>query len=160
MPLLEADKLIDDHWAEIADAVALPAGPALVSLARLAGIETHPSGLGVIVPGATPAAELVPVLDRVSLVAIRFPIFRDGRGFTLARKLRERHGFAGELRAIGHVLPDQHVFLRRCGFSTVALPEGADTAPWIAALGRFHAVYQPALSGGCAALGGFRRSAG
>jgi len=160
MPLLEADHLIADRWTEIADDAALPEGPALVSLARLKGGASHPAEIGVVVNGATPAAELAPLLDRVSVVAIRFPVFRDGRGFTLARLLRERHGFAGEIRAIGHVLPDQHAFLRRCGFSTVALPEGTDTAPWIAALARFRVAYQPALSAGHAMLGGLRRVPG
>jgi uncharacterized protein (DUF934 family) len=80
------------------------------------------------------------------LVAIRFPKFRDGRGFTLARTLRERYGFTGEIRALGHVLPDQHLFLLRCGFSSVAVPDDADLAVWTAAIGRFHVAYQPALA--------------
>ena len=156
MLLLEADTIAADPWSGIADDAPLPAGPALVSLARLPGLAAHPAGLGVEVAGATQAADLAPLLDRVSLVAIRFAIFRDGRGFTLARLLRERHGFAGEIRAIGHVLPDQHAFLRSCGFSTVALAEGTDIAPWVAALSHFQAAYQPSLTTG-ARLGGMRR---
>ena len=69
-------------------------------------------------------------------------IFRDGRGFTLARTLRERHDYRGEIRAVGHILPDQYLFLLRCGVDTVALPTGTDLAPWHAARSQFSIAYQ------------------
>ncbi|MCR6628611.1 MAG: DUF934 domain-containing protein [Magnetospirillum sp.] len=61
-------------------------------------------------------------LHWLDLVVIDFPRFRDGRGFTLARTLRERYGFTGEIRAQGNLLPDQLSLLQRCGFSSIAVP--------------------------------------
>ena len=69
-----------------------------------------------------------------------------GGGFRSPGPCGERYGFTGEIRAVGHILPDQYRFLLRCGVSTVALPEGADPAPWQAALGRFGVAYQPAAA--------------
>ncbi len=111
----------------------------------------------MLVPSATRPEDLAPLLDRVTLVAIEFPKFRDGRGFTIARTLRERYGYRGEIRAVGHLLPDQHSHALRCGFSTVAVPDGADLGPWQAALDRFHISYQPDATGADPVLSGLRR---
>lgn len=62
---------------------------------------------------------LLPHLDRLTLVEVAFPAFRDGRGYSSARILREA-GYAGELRAAGDVLADQVPFMKRCGFSSFA----------------------------------------
>ncbi len=78
-------------------------------------------------------------------IAILFPSFTDGRGFSLARLLRERHGFTGEIRAVGYLIPDHGQFLLRSGFDTaeIANPEGVDT--WTASLERIRRNYQPAV---------------
>ena len=60
-------------------------------------------------------------LARFALIAVEFPVFTDGRGYSTARLLRERYGFKGELRAIGDVLRDQLLYLQRCGFNSFAL---------------------------------------
>ncbi len=149
MPLLEKGRPVEDRFVRVADDAPLPAdAPALISLARLqrdaAALAGRNAELGVQVPSDTRPEELAPLLDRVSLVVVEFPKFRDGRGFTIARTLRERFHYTGELRAVGHILPDQYSFLVRCGFSAVAVPGGADVAVWRAALGRFHVAYQAA----------------
>jgi uncharacterized protein (DUF934 family) len=69
------------------------------------------------------ARALIPFLDRLTLVEIAFPKFRDGRGYSSARILREA-GYKGELRAQGDVLVDQIAFMKRCGFDSFA-PEGS-----------------------------------
>lgn len=69
------------------------------------------------------ARKLIPFLDRLTLIEIAFPKFRDGRGYSSARILREA-GYTGELRAQGDVLVDQIAFMRRCGFDSFA-PEGS-----------------------------------
>jgi uncharacterized protein (DUF934 family) len=63
------------------------------------------------------ARALIPHLDRLTLVEVAFPAFRDGRGYSSARILREA-GFKGELRAAGDVLVDQINFMKRCGFDS------------------------------------------
>lgn len=89
------------------------------------------------------ARALVPYLDRLELVEIAFPTFRDGRGCTAARVLREA-GYAGELRAQGDVLVDQMPFMRRCGFDSFAPEAPVDEAVLARALARYDHVYQPA----------------
>jgi uncharacterized protein (DUF934 family) len=74
-------------------------------------------------PADDPAA-LAGDLRRLALIAIRFPAPGDGRGLSLARLLREHHGYAGELRATGGIAADQLWFLARCGFDAVELPPG------------------------------------
>ena len=89
------------------------------------------------------ARALVPYLDRLSLVEVSFPSFRDGRGYSSARVLREA-GYAGELRAQGDVLVDQIPFMRRCGFDSFAPEAEIDEAVLKAALDRYELHYQAA----------------
>jgi hypothetical protein len=88
-----------------ADDAALPSGPCILNLSRLQqdeAVRTAPHlRLGVALPVDQPAEVLAPYLDRLSLVAVNFPTFRDGRGFTQARSLRERLAFSAEIRATG-----------------------------------------------------------
>ena len=84
-------------------------------------------------------------LDHLDLIIVTFPIFRDGRGLTQARALREYYGFSGEIRAEGHLIPDQAQFLRSCGVDNVLLDDRADTTPWLRALSLFPVTYQTRL---------------
>ena len=86
-----------------------------------------PAQAGVwLAPDDSPEA-LLPWLAGIPLIAIHFPTFTDGRGYSLARLLRNRYGYAGELRAVGDVLRDQLYFLHGCGFDAFQLR--ADQAP-------------------------------
>jgi len=78
--------------------------------------------------------ELIPALDALSLIAIHFPSFTDGRGYSQAKLLRQRYGFCGELRATGDILRDQIYLLHRCGFSSFALREDQDPKEALTAL--------------------------
>lgn len=89
------------------------------------------------------ATVLLPHLDRLALVEVSFPKFRDGRGYSTARVLREA-GYTGELRAEGDVLVDQIPLMRRCGFDSFAPAAPVDEAVLAAALARYDAVYQAA----------------
>jgi uncharacterized protein (DUF934 family) len=125
MLLLENGAEIPDPWIEIAGDAEVPEGAkVIVPLARLR------PGLGVRIGAATTPAELAQVAEQAALVVIDFPAPRDGRGFTLARRLRERHGYTGEIRAAGRILPDHRAMLAATGFSTVALQDGTDLRPW------------------------------
>jgi uncharacterized protein (DUF934 family) len=86
---------------------------------------------------------LIPHLERVQLVEIDFPRFRDGRGYSSARILREA-GYTGEIRAAGDVLVDQMLFMRRCGFDSFAPDAPIDEAVLAAALERYDYFYQGA----------------
>lgn len=89
------------------------------------------------------ARALLPHLDRLSLVEVSFPKFRDGRGYSSARILREA-GYTGELRAQGDVLVDQIPLMRRCGFDSFAPEAPVDEAVLAASLARYDHVYQGA----------------
>jgi len=89
------------------------------------------------------ARALIPHLDRLALIEVSFPAFRDGRGYSSARILREA-GYVGELRAQGDVLVDQIAFMRRCGFDSFVPDKPLDPAAVERALGRYDAVYQKA----------------
>jgi len=86
---------------------------------------------------------LGPHLDRVRLVEVDFPRFRDGRGFSSARVLREM-GYAGEIKATGDVLVDLVYFMRRCGFDSFAPDVPMNPDDVAAALSRYPHVYQHA----------------
>lgn len=87
------------------------------------------------------ARELLPYLDRLSLVEVNFPAYGDGRGYSAARILREA-GYQGELRAVGDVLVDQLVAMRRCGFDSFRPDKALDDAAVERALNRYADVYQ------------------
>jgi uncharacterized protein (DUF934 family) len=147
VPLIEKGQIVADGWIEVADDAPLPnEGGAIVSLARRIAeaelLRGRNQPLGVRLPTAAQAEALSEHLAGVDLVVVDFPKFRDGRGFTVARDLRERFGFTGVIRAVGNTLPDQYGFLVRCGVDQVEIPAGAKVETWTAALDSFTGVYQ------------------
>ena len=104
--------------------------------------ESSPSRNDKIVrlePGDDPATV---ALEGVTRVEINFPKFGDGRGFSIARLLRSRYGYKGELRAVGHITRDHLYFMERVGFDAFELREGEDAAEALAAFTIFSAAYQ------------------
>lgn len=118
----------------VGDVVPLPAFLALDDEARV--------GVGVWLAPADDPAQVAPFVDRLPLIAVDFPSFRDGRGYSTAALLRTRYGFRGDLRAIGDVLIDQLFYLRRVGFTSFALRGDQDPEVAGAALHTFSDVYQ------------------
>ncbi len=98
--------------------------------------------VGVRLASNEPAAALADDVGHLALIAIAFPTFRDGRGFSLARLLRERYGFSGELRAVGNVFRDQFLFMHRCGFDAYEVADAAEAEAFAAALASFSVFYQ------------------
>lgn len=101
------------------------------------------NALAVRIEPGDDARNLLPFLDRLTLVEVNFPAFTDGRGYSAARILREA-GYTGELRAVGEVLVDQLAFMRRCGFDSFAPDRPVDETDARAAFARWPQVYQPA----------------
>lgn len=81
---------------------------------------------GVLIGPDDAPESVLPHLGHLALIAIRFPSFADGRGYSIGRLLRNRYGFAGELRAVGDVLRDQLYFLNHCGFNAFELRQDQD----------------------------------
>jgi len=156
MPLVKNGQIATDVFFHAADGTELPGdAPVLVSAARFL---EDPEGLlkrgkvGVIWPNNRDLDDLVPYLDRLALVALVFPSFRDGRAYTQARLLRERHGYEGELRATGQVLRDQFVFMLRAGFDAFDVRKQADADAFGEAERRYSVFYQPTGDGRLSAL--------
>jgi len=88
--------------------------------------------------------KLEPFIEQLALIAINFPKFADGRGYSYARILRDRLNYQGELRAIGDVLHDQLFYLKRCGFDSFAIREDKNAEIAMTGLTAFTETYQGA----------------
>jgi len=98
--------------------------------------------LGLVIDGDTEPESFLEDIRHFDLIAIRFPKFADGRGYSTARLLRERFDFKGELRAIGDVLRDQLFYLHRCGFNAFEIRKDRDLADALRAYNEFTVTYQ------------------
>jgi uncharacterized protein (DUF934 family) len=157
MPLVKAGRVIEDRFVRVLDDAPVPDGvPVILPAARLLAdareLVLRQAPTGVIWPNDRRVVELLPYLDWIALVALVFPTFRDGRAYSQARLLRERHEFRGELRATGQVLRDQLLFLHRAGFDAFGGSKEKDTAAFAEALQRYSIFYQPTGDGRPSAL--------
>ncbi len=111
-----------NSWQILADDAELPAsGAVLLSLDRFLSLSgAVPEGLeiGVLVKAGEKVQQLEGRLEGLAFIAVEFPKFSDGRGYSSARLLREKLRFTGELRAVGDVLIDQIPFMLRCGIDS------------------------------------------
>ncbi len=127
MPLIKDGHFVADDWRRPAAGEEIPAAAKLLlPLDRLIGegpalAETGHS-LGVEVSNDTDLALLDPWMRHLQLVSVGFPKSSDGRGFSMAARLR-RHGYRGELRASGHLIADQYALAKGCGFDSVEISE-------------------------------------
>jgi uncharacterized protein (DUF934 family) len=150
MALIRNRELAQDDWVYLEDDTPVPAeGGVIVSRARwqaerdvLAG-RNAPIGVR-LAPGDGPEVVAADA-GRLDLVAIPFDHFKDGRGYSTARLLRQRHWFTGELRAVGNVLRDQLAFLERCGFDSFEYAGATDPAAALRAFDEISVVYQTAV---------------
>jgi len=157
MPLVKHGRIVADSYVRVADDAPVASDvavivPAVRLLADAAALVQRGAPTGVLWPNDRRIAELAPWLDRLALVALAFPTFRDGRAYSQARLLRERHEFRGELRATGQVLRDQLLFLHRAGFDAFEVTKEKDTAAFAEALQRYSIFYQPTGDGRPSAL--------
>lgn len=125
MRLYKNGAFVDDAWRMIGDDEVSGDGPSILSLKAWLALGTDLGGsnapLGVKLEAGEMIDGLLPGLDRLSLVALSFPKFGDGRAFSKASMLRGQYGFKGEIRAVGDVLWDQLQLMRRCGFDAFAI---------------------------------------
>jgi Uncharacterized protein conserved in bacteria len=157
MQLVKDSKITGDVFARVADDAEIPAeGAVLITAARFLenadALSRRNSPTGVIWPNNRDVDDLVPYLDRLAVVALVFPTFRDGRAYSQARLLRERYGYRGELRATGQVLRDQFVFMLRAGFSAFEVKKDKDAEAFTATAKRYSVFYQPTGDGRVTAL--------
>ena len=129
MPVLSNRKVLaSDPWVRFEGQEAIDLAKTAYPILPLTQLQSGSIQLaelqawGVEVDGETDVDQLIPYLDTTRLVAVNFPVLRDGRGFSIARLIRAR-GYAGELRAVGHITRDRLAFLERCGFDSVQIAD-------------------------------------
>ena len=148
MPLIKNGAIAEDVWHFAADDAALAEhGPVAVTLARWqhekALLRARGEPLGLLMLSGERVDDIVADLKEFELITLDFPTFRDGRPYSTARPLRERYGFAGELRAVGDVLRDQFLFMHRCGFNAFQVTSGDALEAWLRAVSEISIWYQP-----------------
>ena len=150
MPLLiKGRAIVEDRWALLREAASLadvPSGtPVIVPLALWQSEHDALAARGDVGVWLKPSDDpdaLAGDTAHLPLIAIDFPKFVDGRGYSSARLLRDKHRFGGELRAIGDVLRDQIYYLRQCGFDAFAVRADRNPADAIGGLDDFSDNYQ------------------
>jgi uncharacterized protein (DUF934 family) len=158
MRLIKNAEIAEDLYRPLPDDAPLPdEGAVLVSADRLladtASMIRHQGALGVLWPNDRSLSELALHLDRLALIVLGFPSFRDGRAYSQARILRERYRFRGELRATGQILRDQFLFLLRSGFDAFEVTKETDVAAFTDSVRRFSVFYQPGADGSPSVFG-------
>ena len=150
MRIIRQRRIVDDSWVHAGDDDPVPPdGDVLVSLERWRSerpaLLARSGRLGVRLPNTTAPAEIAGDLGHFAVVAIEFPVYRDGRGFSLARLLRERLGYAGEIRAVGNVLRDQLFYMERCGFDAYEIQPGKSLESALEGFEDLSVTYQDAI---------------
>lgn len=146
MALIRGGALSEDRFVDVSGQESVPAeGAVIVSLTQWEANRDALRGreLGIRLHSDEPPERIADDLAAFSVIALEFPVFRDGRAYSYARILRETYGYKGELRAVGDVLLEQLHFMIRVGFDAFELggedPEGA----YRTAAEEFTAWYQP-----------------
>ncbi|MFL6638338.1 MAG: DUF934 domain-containing protein [Paraburkholderia graminis] len=151
--------IVNDDWTLVRPAEdgslpavnELPAGKIIVPLAfwlaerDALSASRGAAELGVWLAPDSEPADIAGDFDKLAVIAVDFPVFRDGRGYSIGRLLRERYGYKGELRAIGDVLRDQVRLMLRCGFDAFAVRADKDISDAIKAFDDFTVQYQGAF---------------
>ncbi len=153
MLLLDDGRFVDDPWlAGRDDGDLASAAPLLIDLGfwerHKCALSRREAPLGLRLASAESPELIVAALDRLALIALEFPVLGDGRAYSQARMLRQRHAFGGEIRAVGKVQRDQLAAMRRCGFDSFEVPESAVAQRWGQAFSEITVFYQPAAAGG------------
>ena len=156
--IIKHREVVDDDWSVLKlaedgtpDTVEVPAGKIIVPLkvwqAQREGLLARAARreLGIWFASDELAQTVQDDLDKFAVVAIDFPKFTDGRGYSIAYNLRKRLGYTGELRAIGDVLRDQLFQMHRCGFNAYATREDRNIHDALQGLTVFSETYQAAV---------------
>lgn len=150
--IIKDKAVINDDWivlrpaeGEAPDSVAIPEGKVIVPLkvwqAQTTALKTR-TEIGVWIASDERPEELKGEVDQFAVIAVDFPKFSDGRGYSIAYNLRARLGYQGELRAIGDVLRDQMFYMQRVGFNAFATRPDRDIHEALKSLTDFSEAYQ------------------
>ncbi len=163
--LIKDGRLADDRWQIVAldanataddvAALPIPAGPVLIpapvwvarrdELLARPGVLARPGEIAVLLAPTFSVEDIAHDVQRFAMIAVEFPKFIDGRGYSTARLLRERYAYRGELRAVGNIGRDQLFYLHRVGFDAFLIPQGQNAEEALQSLQDFPDVYQGAV---------------
>ena len=148
MPLIKDNAFVENAFLPVADEETLPEGPVVVSLKRFQAerdaLLARNTPLGVRLTSDQSPDALGADVHHFALIELEFPKFKDGRGYSWARLLRQRIGYKGELRAVGDVLRDQWLFMSRVGIDAFEVRPGTRIEDFRAAMAEQTVFYQPA----------------
>jgi uncharacterized protein (DUF934 family) len=144
--LIKSGAVTQDRWTLLREpAAALPSSPVIVPLATWLASRAELASridVGVWLAPTDDPALLAGDVGTLPVIAVDFPRFADGRGYSIARLLRDRYGYAGELRAVGDIARDQLYYLHQAGFDAFVLRDGKDAQDALASLRDFTDGYQ------------------
>jgi len=141
--------MTQDSWSTISDdqlPTQLPREDIIVSgaywKAHHSVISQNAQRLGLALSGADELDDYAADLDAFSLIALDFPVFRDGRAYSMARRLRAHHNYTGEIRATGNVLRDQMGYMERVGFNSFELGDDQNAQEALKSFKEISILYQ------------------
>ncbi len=147
--LIKNRQLTEDRWQQLPeqiDAGKLPEGDVIVTLptwqAHREALLARPGALGITLSGDDGLEAIEADLHHFQLIALQFPTFRDGRAYSMARRLREHAGYKGEIRAVGDVLRDQVAYMERVGFDAFVIDSRQSAADALNAFDEITVKYQ------------------
>ena len=145
--ILKNTEVVSDNWILLDEtAESLPTGNVLLSYEQWQNfadqLSNHSGSLGIWLEGHAEIEQIIEPLLDLPLIAINFPKFADGRGFSSARLIRERYNYSGELRAIGGFIRDQLYLLKRCGFNAFQFSDENELSDAAESLKDFSENYQ------------------
>jgi uncharacterized protein (DUF934 family) len=152
MALVRDGELCDDLFVDVSAEDSIPdSGPIIVSLeqweAHREEIDAREEAIGIRLRSDQSPEVIADEIERFSVIALEFPAFRDGRAYSYARLIRERYGYAGELRAVGDVLMEQLHFMVRTGFDAFEIAGDDAVDAFETAMKDFSVWYQPTGDG-------------
>lgn len=167
MRIIRGRRVAESHWRHVPEGSLADAEPAqgaesiIVSLAdwrqSKSVLLNRPGPVGVRLASGVAIDEIAADLDSIALVAVEFSSVTEGRGYSQARLLRDRHAYRGEIRAVGDVSRDRLAFMERCGFNAYELRPDCDPEDALKAFAEISVIYQTATGGQPPVAGGRRR---
>ena len=144
--IIKDGQVIDNQWTVITEEGDSTLDNSIVPLTLWQSDDMQQrEDVGVLLTNDIDLDKVDSAIFSAPVIAIEFPVFMDGRGFSLARLLRERHHYQGEIRAVGHIIRDQLYYLKRCGFNAFSFDEDVDLNAAVDSLDDFTEAYQTSV---------------
>ena len=154
MRVIKEAAIVEDSWqlsVDIEADASIPAGDVIIPFSlwqlRQQEITEREGKIGILIDGDIEVEDVVPFLEHFALIAINFVAFKDGRGYSQARLLRDQYAYEGDIRAVGDVLRDQLYYMQRCGFTSYDLRKDKNPEEALKGFKDFSVKYQTAADG-------------